>query len=122
MKKLILVTLLSLFGTLTFGQVKNLEFIGLWEPTGTNKITSLFYQNEDNTLQIQLKDKRDGELLHIISIKSIDDNVIVEAECESNNWYSSSVYSFESGTGMLKCVVTNALGSFESYFEKQKNN
>lgn len=119
MKKLIFTLLV---GTLAFGQTSNLEFAGLWKPTGTNKVTTLFWHDQNNTLQVKLEDNRDCESLRIISVKLIGDSVIVEAVCKSNEWYSSSVYSLEYGTGMLRCVVTNALGSFESYFEKQNNN
>lgn len=122
MKKSILALFLLLSVALTFGQTVNSGFEGLWKPTSNNKVNISFWKDKENNIQTKQYDTRDGEVLHIISINVSAEEIIVEAMCESTQWYSNSVYSMETETGMLKCVTTNQLGSFESYYEKQTNN
>lgn len=121
MKNSILSLFLLLSVTFTFGQTVNSDFEGLWKPTSNNKVNISFWTDKNNNIQTKQYDTRDGEVLSILSISNLSEEIIVEAMCESTQWYSSSVYSMEAGTGMLKCVTTNQLGSFESYYEKSNN-
>jgi hypothetical protein len=120
MKKHLLILIIFISCFYSFGQDKFDNFVGMWKPTGTNKVNVLFYKDKNGGIKTNQYDTRDGETLEILSIKKENEEIVVETLCRSNDWYSSSVYSLEVHTGMLKCITNNSIGSFESYYEIDK--
>lgn len=120
MKKQLLIAIILISSFYSFGQDKFDSFIGMWKPTSTNKVNVLFWKDKNGDIKTNQYDTRDGETLEILSIKKENEEITVETLCRSNDWYSSSVYSLESNTGMLKCITNNSIGSFESYYEINK--
>ena len=116
MKKLIAILLLT--ATFSFGQIKKSDFEGYWEPIGNTYVNVSFWTDENNNIKTKKCDSRDGEILHILSISLSNNEITVESLCESNQWYSVSVYSIDKYNKLLKCSTTNVLGTYESYYKK----
>jgi len=105
MKKVLFIIVVTLFSLNIFAQtqisVNNL--IGYWEP---NKQAShaVFWKDLKGRLQLAEFSTIDGGYLTILSMKIVNNTLIVKTIREETNWEVESAYTFIS-KDTLQCVV-----------------
>ena len=103
MKKLLLGTLL-LLSTISFAQINTNDLIGYWEPD-KHATQLVFWKDVNKNLQIVEFSTVDGALLTLLSMKLIDEKLVVKTVFKETNWKIESTYTFIDDK-TLKCVVT----------------
>jgi hypothetical protein len=110
MKNLFLV-LVCVLGTSTiaFCQEKfsTDDLIGYWEPD-KHSSQLVFWKDVDKNLQMVEFSTDDGKLLTLVSMKLINESLVVKTISEEKNWTTECMYNFIDKK-TLQCIVKGAV-------------
>ena len=110
MKKIFLVLVFAIgISAPTFCQEKfsTDDLIGYWEPD-KHSSQLVFWKDVDKNLQMVEFSTGDGALLKLVSMKLINESIVVKTISEEKNWTTECVYNFIDKK-TLQCKVTGVV-------------
>ncbi len=116
MKNLILIIAFVLsIQTRVFSQDKFTtdDLIGYWEPD-RHSTQLVFWKDTNKNLQMVEFTTEDGELLTLLSMKLIDEKLVVKTICKGTNWKTESTFTFID-KNTLKCEVKGPVNDTVTY-------
>jgi len=115
MKKAIFIIVVVLFSLNIFAQSKisSNNLVGYWEPN-RHSSNMVFWLDTNNRLQMAEFDTIDGALLRLISMKVVNNELIVKTICDEKNWEVESTYTFLD-KNTLQCTVKGPINGVVIY-------
>ena len=106
-KIILLLVALNLTNTYSQEKFSTDDLIGYWEPD-KHSSQLVFWKDVDKNLQMVEFCTDDGALLKLVSMKLINESIVVKTISEEKNWTTESVYNFIDKK-TLQCMVTGAI-------------
>ena len=105
MKKLLFIIGLALLSLTISAQSKISidNLIGYWEPN-RHASQTIFWKDTQNRLQLVQFSTVDGGILRLISMKIVNNTLVVKTIRDENKWEVESSYTFI-GKDTLQCIV-----------------
>jgi len=105
MKKVIFIIVVALFSLNVFAQSKisSNNLVGYWEPN-RHSSNMVFWLDANNRLQMAEFDTIDGVPLRLISMRVVNNELVVKTICDEKKWEVESTYTFIDNN-TLQCKV-----------------
>jgi hypothetical protein len=105
MKKVFLIIGIALFSFNVFAQSKvNINnLIGYWEPN-RHATQMVFWKDVKNQLQVVEFSTVDGVPLRLLSMKIVNNTLVIKSICDEKNWSTECSYTFIDDN-TLECIV-----------------
>lgn len=112
---LLIIALIFLVQSNIFGQEKftSDDLIGYWEPD-KHATQLVFWKDVNKNLQMVEFSTVDGALLTLLSMKLIDEKLVVKTVFKETNWKTESTYTFIDKY-TLKCEVKGQIKDIITY-------
>jgi hypothetical protein len=115
MKKVFLIIVVALFSLNIFAQSKisSNNLVGFWEPD-KHSSNMVFWLDAKHNLQMVEFDTMDGVPLRLLSMKIINDELVVKTICDEKNWEIESTYTFIN-KNTLQCIIKGPINGLVTY-------
>jgi hypothetical protein len=115
MKKVFLITVFALLSFNIFAQSKvNINsLIGYWEPN-RHATQMVFWKDIKNQLQVVEFSTVDGGPLRLLSIRIVNNVLVIKSICDETNWTTECSYTFIDNN-TLECIVKGPVNATVVY-------
>lgn len=115
MKKVLFIIVVTLFSLNVNAQSKisSNNLVGFWEPD-KHSSNMVFWLDAKNHLQMVEFDTIDGVPLRLLSMKVVNNELVVKTICDEKNWEIESTYTFIDNN-TLQCTIKGPINGTVIY-------
>jgi len=115
MKKVFFIIVVALFNLniLAQSKINANSLVGFWEPD-RHSSNMVFWLDAKNNLQMVEFDTIDGVPLRLLSMKIINEELVVKTICDEKNWEVESTYTFINNN-TLRCTIKGPINGLITY-------